>query len=57
MQQLPKLTKIKKSVDGEKVYVFALPSGAYTCMKRTWLTHMGVLMDNGEEELKKRSKV
>lgn len=55
MQQMPRLTKIKKSVDGEDVYVFALPSGAYTCMKRSWLTHMGVLMDNGEEELTKRS--
>jgi len=55
MQQMPTLTKIKKSVDGEQVYVFALPSGAYTCMKRSWLTHMGVLMDDGEEKLKKRT--
>ena len=56
MQQMPKLTKLKKSVDGEPVYVFALPSGAYTCMKRTWLTYMGVLMDNAEEELAKRKE-
>ena len=54
MKKMPELTKLKKSVDGERVYVFALPSGAYTCMKRSWLTYMGVLMDNAEEELTKR---
>lgn len=46
----PKLTKTKKSVDGETVHVFALPSGAYTCMKLEWIKDMEEQMKRAEKD-------